>query len=495
MAGLDAESLALLLKTIRDLGKDLITPERCLEWDEKDILPEDLIRTLSGPDIGLHLVFLPEDCGGMGGGARDVFRVSEELARLDLGVATAFLATALGSDPLRVGGTPEQRKRWLGQVAEHGLIMAYGVTEPEAGSNVAALKTTADHVREGDRLISYRLNGTKQFISNGAVADLYTILAASPGGPSFFVLERKTPGLQIGRNEVKHGIRSSNTAQLLLEDVVIPADHLVGEVEGHGLDQANEVFGFTRVMVAAFGLGGGEAAMQRALAYSKERKQFGRQLFQFKGYAHKLLVPHIVKLEAARSYIDEITRRLDSGEPGMQTEGSIAKLFATEAGNAAAEAAIQAHGGYGYTREYLVEKIKRDVRITTIYEGTSEIQQNIIYLFRFRQVLKTKGSFYHEPAQALRALGPEVAAGLVADCVDALTEALLWFYRQKLSREQQVMFELADRIADVEHAMAFCRRAAAGAAGPELKAACRVFAADAPDGNPAKFGISGQYLI
>jgi alkylation response protein AidB-like acyl-CoA dehydrogenase len=343
---------------------------------------------------------------------------------------------------------------------------------------VAALKTIAEPVREGDRVTAYRLNGTKQFISNGAVADLYTILAQAPGGPSFFVVERGSKGLQVGRQEVKHGIRSSNTAQVILEDVQVPAEYLIGLQEGKGLNQANEVFGFTRVMVAAFGLGGGEAAMNRAITYSKERKQFGKLLCQHKGYTHKLLLPHVVRLEAARSYIEEVTHRLDSGEPGLQTEGSIAKLFATEAGNAAAEAAIQAHGGYGYTREYLVEKIKRDVRITTIYEGTSEIQQSIIYLFRFRQVLRSKGAFYKDPARNLRELGADVAAELVAQAAEALAHALITFHQLKISRGQNVMFELADRIAEVEHAMAFCRRAAAQA-DEGLKAACRVFAAEA----------------
>jgi alkylation response protein AidB-like acyl-CoA dehydrogenase len=477
-AGLDRESLGLLLDTLRSLGKDLLTPEKCLEWDEKDILPEEVIRTMLSPDVGLHLVFLPEDCGGMGGGARDIYRVSEEMARLDLGVATAFLAIALGSDPLRVGATDEQRRRWLGSVAERGLIVAYGVTEPEAGSNVAALKTVARPVISGGVTTGYVLSGTKQFISNGAVADLYTILAAAPGGPSFFVVERGARGLEVGHVEVKHGIRSSNTSQVILDEVQVPADQLIGLVEGKGLDQANEVFGFTRVMVAAFGLGGGEAALARAIAYSKERKQFGKLLCQLKGYTHKLLVPHVVRLEAARSYIEQVCARLDGGEPGLQTEGSIAKLFATEAGNAAAEAAIQAHGGYGYTREYLVEKIKRDVRITTIYEGTSEIQQSIIYLYRFRQVVRSKGAFYREPARALRELGGEVAAPLVADCAEALATALGAFHQHRVSREQNVMFELADRIADVEHAMAFCRRAARSGAAP-IQAGCRLFAAEA----------------
>jgi alkylation response protein AidB-like acyl-CoA dehydrogenase len=426
-AGLDNESLELILQTLKDLGRDLLTPELCLEWDAKDQLPEDLIRKMLSPDVGLHLVFLPEECGGLGGGARDIYRVSEEMAKLDLGIATAFLAIALGSDPLRVGANEEQRQRWLGRVAEEGLIVAYAVTEPEAGSNVAALKTVAEPVMDGGRVVAFR---------------------------------------------------SSNTSQVILEDLELPADQLIGLEEGKGLAQANEVFGFTRLMVAAFGLGGGEAAMERAIAYSKERKQFGKPLCALKGFTHKLLLPHIVRLEAARSYIEEVARRLDSGEPGLQTEGSIAKLYASEAGNAAAEAAIQALGGYGYTREYLVEKIKRDVRITTIYEGTSEIQQSIIYLFRFRQVVRSKGTFYSEQAAQVAELGDEVAGGLVAATARALDHALYSFHKAKISRGQNIQFRLADRITELEHAMAFCRRAA-NTDDPGLRAACRVFAAEA----------------
>ena len=490
-AGLDRESLDLILGTLKDLGRDLITPERCLEWDEKDELPEDVIRKMLGPDVGLHLVFLPEDCGGLGGGAHDIYRVSEEMAKLDLGIATAFLAIALGSDPLRVGATEEQRQRWLGRVAEEGLIVAYGVTEPEAGSNVAALKTVAEPIVEGDRTVAYRLNGTKQFISNGSVADLFTILAKAPGGPSFFVVERGTEGLSSGRMEVKHGIRSSNTAQVILEDVVLPADQLIGLEEGKGLTQANEVFGFTRLMVAAFGLGGGEAALERAVAYSRERKQFGKPLCALKGFTHKLLVPHVVRLEASRSYIEQVAARLDSGEPGLQTEGSIAKLYATEAGNAAAEAAIQAHGGYGYAKEYVVEKIKRDVRITTIYEGTSEIQQSIIYLFRFKQTLKSKGAFYDDQAMPLRDLGSaDVGADLVARAAEALSHTITSLHRLKVSRAQHVQFELAQRITEVEHAIAFCRRAAVSEE-PGLRAACRLFAAEAV----TSLAVSGVRLL
>ena len=271
--------------------------------------------------------------------------------------------------------------------------MAYGATEPEAGSDLGALKTVAVPVTGDDGTVTaYRITGKKQWISNGGVADLYTILANAPGGPT---LVRRRPGhpraSRSGKPENKHGIRLSNTAALFLDEVEVPADRLVGGVEGQGLVQAQLVFGYTRLMVAAFGLGAGWAALDRAIPYSVERIQGGGPLSEKQGYTHKLIVPHAVRLEAARAYIEETAERLDEVHIGLNTEGAIAKYLATEAGNAAADAAIQALGGYGYTHEYLVEKIKRDVRITTIYEGTSEIMEMTIARDRWQQHLKTTG--------------------------------------------------------------------------------------------------------
>ncbi len=457
--GLDNETLDAVLQTLTTVAERRLGKEVRLGLDERSEFPTELVEELLGPEVGLHLLFLPEDVGGLGGGARDLFRVSEEMARVDLGVATAFLAIALGVDPIVVGGTPQQRQHWLSRIADEGLIVAYGVTEAAAGSNVANLATVATPVRADDGSIrAYRLNGTKQFISNGGVAQLYTILAKTEGGPSFFVIERETPGLSVGPSEHKHGIRASNTTQVILEDVEVPADHLLGEVEGEGLHQANKVFGYTRLMVAAFGLGAGEEALQRAIVYATEREQFGEPLIAKQGFTHKLLVPHVVRLEAARAYVDSVAERLDNGEEGLQVEGAIAKLFATEAGNAAADAALQAHGGYGYTHEYEVEKIRRDVRITTIYEGTSEIQQSIIGTNRWRSTVRSKGAFYREMAAEVRALdGPGCA--LTADAVEALAETVLTCHSKRLPKEQYVLFELARLIAEAETGVELARAA------------------------------------
>ncbi|MHC5039590.1 MAG: acyl-CoA dehydrogenase family protein, partial [Planctomycetota bacterium] len=377
LAGLDAETLEMIRSTFKGLAEKRIQLEKRLEWDATQEFPLELVQEMLSEEVGLQLVFLPEAYGGFGGGAGDIALLSEEMAKVDLGVATAFLAISLGTDPIIVGCTPEQKEKWLHMIAE-GRIVAYAVTEPEAGSNLQSIKTTAERIVDGEgKVTAYKINGAKQFISNGGYADIFTVLANAPDGPTFFVAEKGTEGLKPGKHEDKHGIRCSNTAPLLFEDMVVPAENLIGGVEGQGLKQANQVFGYTRLMVAAFGLGGGVASLEKVLAYAKERKQFGKPLMEFQGYTHKLIVPHAVRLEAARAYIEEVATRLDSGEEeDLQVEGSIAKFFATESGNTAADAGIQALGGYGYIREYEVEKIKRDIKITCIYEGTSEIQQN-----------------------------------------------------------------------------------------------------------------------
>jgi len=461
--GLDRESLDLTLEAIRDFAKERLPDTTLLDLDARDEFPVEIVRAMCGSELGVQLLFFEEQYGGMGGGTFDVYRVCETLARIDLGIATGAFATFLGSDPIVFGGTPEQKTRWLTRIAEEGLLMAYAATEPEAGSDLGALRTTAERIEEDGRVTGYKINGVKQWISNGGFADLYSVLALAPGGPSWFIVERGTPGLSWGKPEDKHGIRLSNTAEVSLAGVRVDADSLVGGVEGQGLLQAQAVFGYTRLMVAAFGLGGGWAALDRAIPYSTERIQAGGPLSEKQGYTHKLIVPWAARLEAARSYVEETAERLDAGEGTLNTEGAIAKYLATEAGNRAADAAIQALGGYGYTREYMVEKIKRDVRITTIYEGTSEIMEMTIARDRWQLHLKTRGDWYHQQARAMETLAakrPETGAGTAALALHALAEILERARTGRLTRNQHVLLRLGELIALAEGAASFARRAA-----------------------------------
>ncbi|MBU2499072.1 MAG: acyl-CoA dehydrogenase, partial [Proteobacteria bacterium] len=250
--------------------------------------------------------------------------------------------------------------------------------------------------------------------------------------------------------------------------------------EGEGLKQANQVFGYTRLMVATFGLGAGMAALEKTIAYGKERIQFGGPLVEKQGYTHRLLVPNAVRLEAARAYIERTARRLDTGDEDLQVEGSISKYFATEAGDAMANDAIQALGGYGYIREFEVEKIKRDVKITTIFEGTSEIQRNIISIFRLRETVRSKGQFYLQMAEGLDRLPEDCGARLLGQVVRILNEIVLQTRSSKLTKSQHVMFLLADMITWCEVGEALCHKAAVyeGKARSRdfMKTAARLFA-------------------
>ena len=463
------KTLKLSLKSLRDFAKKRLPDETLIELDERDECPLDIVRYMCDPDrLGIQLLFIPEEYGGLGGGAFDVYCICEEMARIDLGIATAVLATFLGSDPITMGASPEQKKNWLSRIASEGLLFAYGATEPEAGSDLGALKTTADPVLQEGRVAGYKINGNKQWISNGGIADAYTVLANTPAGPSWFVVEKDTKGFTHDEPENKHGIRLSNTAALAFNDVYVDADRLLGGVEGQGLNQAQAVFGYTRLMVAAFGLGAGWAALDRAIPYSTKRIQAGAPLSEKQGYTHKLIVPHVLRLEAARSYIEETAERIDAGEGSLNTEGAIAKYMASEAGNAAAEASIQALGGYGYTHEYVVEKISRDVRITTIYEGTSEIMEMTISRDRWQLHLKTRGQYYHEQAQKLEQVHsgcPEVGAEIAALASHALAEVMERARTGRLTRYQHVLLRLGELISYAECAGSLVRRAARLAEG------------------------------
>ncbi len=478
--GLDEETRQMVVDTVRQLSKRLLTKKAVLEWDRDEIFPEAAVREMLSPEIGLQLLFIPEAYGGMGGGAMDCCAVTREMSKICLGVGTAFFAIQLGSDPIIVGGTEAQKEKWLGAVAEGRSLVAYAVTEAEAGSNLASLKTKAEPVMNNSgTLTGYRINGSKQFISTGGYADFVTVLAQTPEGPTFFVVEKGTQGFEQHKGEEKHGIRASNTSPLTFTDVYVPVENMIGDAPGKGLKEANQVFGYTRLMVAAMALGAGEAALEGiVIPYAHERIQFGGPLSDKKGYTNKLIVPHWVNLKAAAAHIEAIARRIDSEKEDFQVEGSIAKLFTSEAANRAADDAMQALGGYGYISEFGVEKIKRDVKITCIYEGTSEIQQNIISTFRWKKTRKTKGAFYEEMAKGLDGLhGDCDRAGCrtLAACARALNRTIDFAHVNRLTRHQQVMFALADMMTHVEVGESMARLAVNEADETHL-ATARVFA-------------------
>ena len=485
LKGLDHEFRQMVLDTVRQFKKRILTKENILKFDKEEIFPEEIVRSMLGPDIGLQLIFIPEAYGGLGGGARDCFEVIREISSICLGIATGFFAVQLGSDPLLVGATEEQKQKWLGAIAKGDSLVAYAVTEPGAGSNLAALKTKAEPVSNNSgEITGYKINGTKQFISTGGYADFITLLAKTPEGPSFFVVEKGTEGFVQGKGEEKHGIRASNTSPLSFTDVFVPVENLIGGVPGQGMKQANKVFGYTRLMVAAMGLGAGNAVLDIVIPYARERIQFGSSLSEKQGYTHKLIVPNVVNLEAALAYSEEIAIRLDSGEEDLQVEGAIAKLFATESANKTADDGMQALGGYGYIREFEVEKIKRDVKITCIYEGTSEILQNIISTFRWKKTRKSKGAYYmaisSEMEELDKAMG-DAGCRFYGLAAKALNDAVMLVNDNRLTKQQYIMFALADMMTYVEVGASMARKAMnlnkTGNPGAEkIKAMSRIFA-------------------
>ncbi len=482
--GLDDESRQMVIDTVLQLRKRLLTKEKILEYDKKEIFPEDVLREMLSPEIGLQLLFIPEEYGGMGGGAKDTSAITREMSKICLGVGTAFFAIQLGADPLLVGATDAQKQKWLGAIAEGNTLVAYAVTEANAGSNLAALKTKAEPVKdESGEITGYLINGSKQFISTGGYADFVTVLANTPEGPSFFVVEKGMPGFDQGKGEEKHGIRASNTSPLSFNDVFVPKENLIGDIPGKGLKQANKVFGYTRLMVAAMALGCAESALAIAIPYAKERIQFGGPLSEKQAYTHKLIIPHVVKLAAADAYLDEVADMLDTSDDDFQVEGSIGKLFTTEAANRAADDAIQALGGYGYISEFEVEKIKRDVKITCIYEGTSEIQQNIVGTFRWKKSRKTKGKFYGDIAEEMMNLPENIGGKFFGLAAATLNKIINVAHENKIIRQQYVLFLLADMMAHVEVGAAVARKAAkldgkGSADADKFRLIARIFAND-----------------
>ena len=330
------KTLKLSLKSLRDFAKKRLPDEELIALDARDECPLEIVRHMCSPDkLGIQLLFIPEEFGGMGGGTFDVYCICEEMARIDLGVATAVFATFLGSDPITVGATPEQKKIWLG--AHRGRRIPVCLRRHRAGSRQRSGRSE-DHRRprqerrQGRRLQDQRQQAMDQQRRHRRCLHRPGQYAQRVRAGSSWKRARRA--LAHDKPEDKHGIRLSNTAALALNNVYVDADRLVGGVEGQGLIQAQAVFGYTRLMVAAFGLGAGWAALDRAIPYSTKRIQAGAPLSEKQGYTHKLIVPHVARLEAGRAYIEETAERIDAGEGSLNTEGAIAKYMATEAGNA-----------------------------------------------------------------------------------------------------------------------------------------------------------------
>ncbi|MEA3560022.1 MAG: acyl-CoA dehydrogenase family protein [Candidatus Thermoplasmatota archaeon] len=463
--GLDENSREMMISGIKAFAERNLPENYLLDLDRKgEEIPREKIKEMYDPTkLGINLLMIPAEFGGIGASSFDMYQICETLAGIDLGVATSVFATFLGMDPIRVGGTPDQKNKWFSKIAKEGLLVAYGATEAEAGSDLGSLKTKAVPVVEDDKVVSYKITGSKQWISNGGTADLYLILSKDPKGVSWFIVDGSSKGMEYNDPEVKHGIRLADTTAFSLDEVEVPAENLVGLEEGQGLTQAQAVFGSTRVMVAAFGLGCGWAALSRAVSYSQGRVQSGGPLSDKQGYTHKLIVPHAVRLEASRAYIEFVANGLDETENGLQTEGAIAKWSGSEAGNAAAEASIQALGGYGYVHEMVVEKIKRDVRITQIYEGTNEILEMTIARNRWQQHLKTRGGYYSEmakEAEEVHRKDPNVGADTASFALGALANIYEHCRVQKLTRNQHILFRLGELSAWTESAYIFGKKAA-----------------------------------
>ncbi|MBU41680.1 MAG: acyl-CoA dehydrogenase [Spirochaetaceae bacterium] len=368
------EDQAMLRDLVRDVVKNEVVPVR-MELDEKNEYPHKVLEKFK--EAGLFQAMYEEEFGGMGMGMMGNIILAEEVARGCLGVGTAFLATKLGSLPIEVGATDEQKQKYLPKLASGELIAAFGLTEPGAGSDVPALSTTA--VKKGDKFI---LNGTKQWISGAGQADVYTVFALTdknrgPRGISCFIVEKDTPGFSFGKKEDKLGIRCSETRQLIFEDCEVPAENIVGGRENNGFLHALKTLNLSRPAVAASAVGCAQGAYEAAIQYAREREQFGVKIATFQAIQH-MLAEMAMNIEASRLLTYKAAQLAQMGHKDTAKFSAMAKCYAADTAMRVATDGVQIHGGYGYVKEYPAEKFFRDAKILQIYEGTSQIQKNEI---------------------------------------------------------------------------------------------------------------------
>jgi len=364
-------------KMIQDLAREIaeqkIVPARA-ELDEKEEFPREILGHLAAAD--LCNLAIPEEYGGMGMGVLEDVLAREQVARACLGVATAFAASGLGLYPILLYGSEEQKKGYLPGLAQGNKLAAFGVTEASAGSDVSGIQTTA--VRDGD---GYVLNGTKQWITNAGQADIYTVLAMTdrtkgPRGASFFIVEKDDPGFQFGKKESKMGIRCSSTGELIFNNCRIPANRLISR-EGMGFIIAMKTFDLSRPSVGAMAVGLAQGAMEAAVEFARTRIQFGKPIIGQQAVQH-LLADMAASIEAGRALVYACARFIDSGAGNISRISAMSKLFPTDMAMQVTTDAVQVFGGHGYMREYPVEKMMRDAKILQIFEGTNQIQRNII---------------------------------------------------------------------------------------------------------------------
>ena len=369
----------MIQELARKIAEEKIRPVTA-KYDQSEEFPWEILKVIAASD--LFGLFIPEQYGGMGVSVLNLCLATEELSRACGGIAVCYAASALGTFPIVLFGNEEQKKKYLPDLAKGKKLAAFGITEPEAGSDASAIKTTAR--KDGNH---YILNGLKHFITNGGEAEVYTVIAMTDKtkgarGGSAFIVEKGTPGFTFGKKEDKFGIRASSTRELIFTDCKIPKENLLSR-EGTGFIVTMKTFDVSRPGVAAQALGIAQGALDLAVKYAKERRQFGKAISSFQGIQW-MIADMATGIEAARSLIYSVARMVDAGRTDVSKESAMAKMYASDVAMKVSTDALQIFGGYGYMRDYPIEKYMRDAKITQIYEGTNQIQRNIIAL----QVIK-----------------------------------------------------------------------------------------------------------
>ena len=371
-----AEHQVMMRDTAREVAEKRIRPF-AKHYDETGEFPWDVVKAMAEADI--FRVFIDEAYEGMACGTpiMNMCVVTEEMSKACGGIALAFAATGLGTMPIIIAGSEEQKKKYLPQIAAGKKLAAFAITEPDAGSDASAVRTTAR--KDGDY---YVINGTKQWITNGGEADIYTVFCVTDPtrgarGVSAIIVEKGAPGFTFGKKEDKFGIRASATCELIFQDCRVPRENLLGR-EGTGFMIAMKTFDNSRPGVAAQAVGIAQGALDLAIQYAATRKQFGQPIGSFQGLRF-MLADMAMKVEAARALVYAVARHIDSQPKERPTQyAAMAKCFASDVAMEVTIDAMQVFGGYGYMREYPIEKYVRDAKITQIYEGTNQIQRDEI---------------------------------------------------------------------------------------------------------------------